>query len=101
MMRGRRTARPLASSSGWTSSSSSGCGRRTRRCSRRSASIPGRGRSCRAGSAVFAVKGGAEVVVAALRPSYLARIVPAPEFARLAAQVEADLMAVLEELAGE
>ena len=43
----------------------------------------------------------AAAVVAALRPSYLARIVPAPEFARLAAQVEADLMAVLEELAGE
>ncbi|MBI1963134.1 MAG: DUF302 domain-containing protein [Candidatus Rokubacteria bacterium] len=51
--------------------------------------------------AVFVVKGSAEVVVVALRPLYLARIVPAPEFARLAAQVEADLMAVLEEVAGE
>ncbi|MBI4269732.1 MAG: DUF302 domain-containing protein [Candidatus Rokubacteria bacterium] len=50
---------------------------------------------------VWARAGGQEVVLAAVRPTFLARAFRSPEFERLAAEVEADIVAILEAVAGD
>lgn len=51
--------------------------------------------------AVFVRKGRAEVTIVAMRPTFVSRALQTPEVQRLAAQVEADVVAILEMVAAD
>lgn len=51
--------------------------------------------------AVFVVKGSSEVIIVTLRPTFLSRVFRSSEMERLAAQVEGDVLAILEMVAAD